>query len=85
MQSLMFLDCFVIQELSKKNLWGARLDPPPPPPLVKDGLIFTQFEPDSFTCSEPCSAHIKRPIFWKLPRLGISNMSFLIADVMQFN
>ena len=23
-----------------------------------------QFEPQGFTCSEPCYAHIKRPIFW---------------------
>ena len=28
----------------------------------------------------PC-AHIKRPIFWKVPGLGISNMNFLITDV----
>ena len=37
-------------------------------------LIFTQFEPHVFTCSEPCCAHIKRPVFWKLPGLGISNI-----------
>ena len=27
---------------------------------------------------------IKRPIFWKLPGLGISNMNFLIANVIYF-
>ena len=26
----------------------------------------------------------KSPIFWKLPELGISNMNFLIADVIKF-
>ena len=46
-------------------------------------FIFTQFEPHGFTCSEPCCAHIKRPIFWKLPGLGIFNKSFLIADMIK--
>ena len=29
-------------------------------------------------------AHIKRPIFWKLPGPRISNMNFLIADMISF-
>ena len=37
----------------------------------------SQFEPHGFT-------HIKRPIFWKLPGLGISSMNFVIADVIYF-
>ena len=41
---------------------------------------FTQIVSHSLTCSELCCAHIKRHIFWKLRGLGISNMSFLIAD-----
>ena len=46
---------------------------------------FTQFQPHSFICSEPCSAHIKRPIFSKLPGPGISPcINFLIADVIKF-
>ena len=46
-------------------------------------LNFTQFEPHGFTCAaEPCCAHIKRPLFWKIPELGISSMNFLIADVI---
>ena len=47
-------------------------------------LIFTQFEPHDFTCSEPCYVHIKRPIFWKLPGFGIYNMNFLITEMIQF-
>ena len=43
---------------------------------------FTQFVSHGLTCSELCCAHIKRHIFWKVRRLGISNMSFLIADVI---
>ena len=45
---------------------------------------FTQFVSHGLTCSELCCAHIKRHIFWKLRGLGISNMSFLIADVIYF-
>ena len=45
-------------------------------------LIFTQFGQHGFTCSEPCCAHINRPLFWKLQGLGISSMNFLIADVI---
>ena len=37
-------------------------------------------------CSEPCCAHVKRPIFWKLPAwLGISKMKFLMAEVIWCN
>ena len=43
---------------------------------------FTQFVSHGLTCSELCCAHIKRHIFWKVRGLGISNMSFLIADVI---
>ena len=37
-------------------------------------------------CSDDltCCAHIKGPIFWKLPGLGMSNMNFLIAGVIYF-
>ena len=45
---------------------------------------FTQYETHGFTCFEPCCAHIKWPIFWKLPGLGKSNVNFLIADVTYF-
>ena len=45
---------------------------------------FTQFVSHRLTCSELCCAHIKRHIFWKLRGLGISNTSFLIADVIQY-
>ena len=45
---------------------------------------FTQFVSNGLTCSELCCAHIKRHIFWKLRGLSISNMSFLIADVIYF-
>ena len=51
-------------------------------------LIFTQFVPRGLTCSELCCSHINcshinRPIFSKLPGLGISNMSFQMADVIE--
>ena len=45
---------------------------------------FTQFVSRGLTCSELCCAHIKRHIFWELRGLGISNMSFLIADMIYF-
>ena len=44
---------------------------------------FTQFEQHGFTCSEPSSAYIKSPIFWKLPGLRIPNIN-LVADVIWF-
>ena len=43
---------------------------------------FTQFVSHGLTCSELCCAHIKRHIFWKVRGLGISKMSFLIADMI---
>ena len=45
---------------------------------------FIQFVSHGLTCSEFFCAHIKRHIFWKLRGLGISSMSFLIANVIQF-
>ena len=43
---------------------------------------FAQFVSHGSTCYELCCAHIKRYIFWKVRGLGISNMSFLITDVI---
>ena len=45
---------------------------------------FAQFVSYSLTCSGLSYDNIKRHIFWKLRGHGISNMSFLIADVIQF-
>ena len=43
----------------------------------------TKLEPNGFTCFEPW-AQIKRPIFWKLTRIGMSKMNFFdcISDVV---
>ena len=60
------------------NCWTVQID------FQLSTFNLTQLEPHGFTCSEPCFAHIKRHIFWKLPGLGISNMNFLIVDVIQF-
>ena len=46
--------------------------------------IFTLFERHGFTWSELCWIQIWKSSFWKLPGLGMSNMHFLIADVIYF-